>query len=168
MQRWRSALFAMLAATLVSSCSRPPILVLVNNAGHSIAVVFAAYTGGENQIRASLWERTFGLPVGVGQNRARELGLAQFDGSWTVRIRSRTCLLSFEMPVGSGHEYLNPGWPQLPHDGIGPVDPTVQLEPDQNLYLVPLGARRAWDVETVRQLQPEGFPLAPTERVCSE
>jgi hypothetical protein len=170
MRGWRAALFSIVAATLVSSCSRPPILVLVNNAGHAVDIVFASYGGAENDVHniRSFWERTFRLPVRVNQGHAREFTrMAQFAGSWTIRLRSRECLLSFDIPVVSGEAYLNEGWPRLPHDEIGPVDPTVQLEPDQSLHLVSLGARRAWDVATVRDLQPEGFPLAPTERECS-
>lgn len=171
MARLRSVLFAIVVAALVSSCSRPPVLVLVNNVGQGIDIVFAAYTGGENQIAdlRSWWESPFQLPPRVSQGRARVFsGMAQFAGTWTVQLRTRSCLLSYEIPAEAGHAYLNNAWPSLPHDGIGPVDPTLQLEPDQTLHLVPIGARHPWDVETVRELQPDGFPLVPTAIECAE
>jgi hypothetical protein len=61
---------------------------------------------------------------------------------------------------------LSSAWPRLPHDEIGAVDPTVQLQADHTLHLAPLGARTAWDTETVDTLQPSGFPLPPTGQVC--
>jgi hypothetical protein len=170
MRGWRSALFAIAATTLVSSCSRPPVLVLLNNVGQGVDIVFAAYTGGANQVGdlRFWWESILQRAPRVSQGRARVFTrLAQFAGSWTVQLQTGNCRLSFEIPAESGHAYLSNAWPRLPHDEIGPVDPTVQLEPDQSLYLIPLGARRAWDVETVRHLQPEGFPIAPIER-CAE
>jgi len=169
MRRWQLILFSMMASLLLSSCSRPPILVLVNNSGHAIEILFVSRDGTTNEAAAlrSPWERWFGLPVRIGSNRARALGTAQFAGIWFVQLRSRDCRLSFEIPVEVGEQYLNNAWPRMPHDEIGPVDPTVQLEADQTLHLVPLGSRHAWDVETVDTLQPAGFPLAPTERDCA-
>jgi hypothetical protein len=168
--RWQALLLSMAATMLLSSCSRPPFLVLVNNSGRAIEIAFASIDGVTNEGRRgrSLFEWAFGLPMRVNQNGSRILQISQWgSGTWLMTLRAGECRLSFQMPLGLRDQYQSEAWPQLPYDAVGGGDPAVQLEADQTLHLMPLGSQRASDVEAVEELQPAGFPLTPTERVCA-
>lgn len=170
MRRWQALLISMAATMLLASCSRPPFLVLVNNSGHAIEIAFASIDGVTNDARRgrSIWEWAFGLPMRVNQDSSRVLQISPWGGgTWLMTLRARDCGLSYQIPLGLRDQYQSEAWPQLPYDAVGGGDPAVQLEADQTLHLVPLGSQRAWDVETVEELQPAGFPLTPTERVCA-
>ena len=172
MKRWCAAAFAILASILLGSCSRQAILIFVNHSGHAIDIL--QVSRGANRadvLNRSLWETPFQTPARLEDSYSRELSEATWDLEnryWTVVVQAARCRLSFVIPFDAGQTYnSNRDWWAFIGQGRHTGDPTVQLEPDDALYLVSAGAQRALLLDEFRDIQPQGFPVLPRERICT-
>lgn len=170
MRCWRTTGAALFLAIFLSACSRQPILFVVNNTPVTITVLHVTATGDQSEMpERSFLENVFGRPFEIKPRRSRELiqsSWAPEQRNWNIEIQTASCRLWFSIPVDVSWEYQSSGWAEWRTGGNHDGDPTVQLEADQTLHLVPGGVANAVDASDFASLQPAGFPLAPTESNC--
>lgn len=168
----RTLILVIVAGALLGSCSRQAILLLVNNTGGAIEVLRVSLgQSRENALSKSFWESLFGRPFSIENGKSRELPQATWELEnryWRIAVRADECLLRFTVPFDVGDVYQRSQWRDWIGEGYHSFDPTVQLERDHSLFLVAAGASQAQGLSPFREIQPDGFPLAPDEQVCED
>jgi hypothetical protein len=172
LRRFVAAAFLVCALATLSGCSPVQSLYLINNTGHTVIVIESAgrWRDMEGVVNINRWGRTWPWPFLVKEGAGRRVDSAS-GREWIVDVRVGRCRLRYEAPLGSnrvGGPYDSSAWRAY---DFWRYDITMQLEPDERLYLVALrvpqnGRPAAVDVSPFRDIQPEGYPVAPSSRVC--
>lgn len=142
------ALLALSLCLALGSCSRLPVLLIINNSGAPIEIfsVVAADDDGFDWY-ARGWPR--GNAVASG-SRTHAL-TADAEGFWRVRMQKGRCRLWYFVPSAWDEHVAMFG------------DTIVQLEPDERLYLV---TEREPGRESYRVVEADGYPLRPARNSC--
>lgn len=159
LKRFAAAAFLLCALATLSGCSQIRWLYLINNTGHTVIVIESAarWRDQEGVVHIDRWDRSWPWPFLIANGVGRRVDQAP-AGDWIVDVRVGRCRLRYEAPIGV---YDSNGWRAF---DFWSSDITMQLEADERLYVVALPA--AGDVAPFREIQPEGYPIAPSSRVC--
>jgi hypothetical protein len=139
---------ALMATSVLGSCSRLPMLFLLNNTGRNIGIVHASNDG--DRTTNELQRENLFYPVVIRTGRGREVTFFQFQPI-DVLIRVGRCRAWYVLPTFEGASHNS--------------TIVVQIESDRRLYL--LDTRGAYDSRTARVAalppQPGAFPVAPSD-----
>ncbi len=168
LRRMAATAVLLCALATLSGCQPLTSLYLMNNSGHTVIVIES--TGrwrNEGIVYTKTWGRIWPWPFLIANGAGRRVDYESGE-EWIVDVRVGRCRLRYEAPHVSQYEYEGNAWRGF---GFSPYDITMQLEPDERLYLVALrvpqnGRLAAVDVTPFRAIQPEGFPVTPSSRVC--
>lgn len=168
-----AAALLLCAQATLSGCQPPTSLYLINNTGHTVIVIDSAGLRRDDNdprgVSMGSWGRPWPWPFliedGVGRRVDREMG-----GVWIVDVRVGRCRFRYEAQSvrPTNERYEGNAWQAF---DFSSYDITMQLEPDERLYLVALrvpqnGRPAAVDVAPFREIQPEGYPVTPSSRIC--
>jgi hypothetical protein len=173
-QQIARVIISAIAALCLQACDPPPSLYLVNNSGATVEVLDASAQGtiyGEGQSES--WGRHLPWPFLVWNGTRREImhtfGYDNPDSAWILRLRSRACRWTAEIPNRIGNAYYSKPWAGFSASPVERVlDRVVQAEPDGSVYVVPPATRAVINLAEVSDIQPTGFPVRPTERACQQ
>ena len=157
-----AATAALLCAVLsLSGCSPPSQLYLINHTGRTIEVLRSAgrWRDEDGVVRVEPWNRLWGWPFLIDYGAGRRVDYAMETGEWILDVRMTRCRVHYEASMDAVFAVLGGGHIMM------------QLEPDERLYLVapPMpqdGKLAAVDIAPFVAIQPEGFPVQPSSRVC--
>ena len=173
LRRLAAAAFLLCALATLSGCSPATSLYLINNTGHTVIVIESAgrWRDAEGVVNTNDWGRIWPWPLLIADGAGRRVDHAS-GAEWILDVRVGRCRFRYEAPLrgGGGYRgiYGSSAWQAFE---FWHYDITMQLEPDERLYLVALSVpqnRRptAVDVSPFRVIQPEGFPVTPSSRAC--
>lgn len=166
-----AATAALMCAVLSLSGCQPAIsLYLINHTGRTIQVLHSAGRWQDRQgvVNVEPWDRFWAWPFLIDRGVGRRVDYAR-GSEWILEVRMARCRLRYEAPMGVRSSlYENGAWRAFDHT---PYAITTQFESDGRLYLVAApesenNRPRAVDITPFIAIQPEGFPVEPSSRVC--
>lgn len=166
-----AAAAALLCVVLsLSGCSPATSLYLINHTGRTIEVLHSAgrWRDEKGVVHVERWRRWWAWPFLIDQGVGRRIDYMR-GRDWIVDVRMASCRVHYEAAMDPAFSVdLNPSWRAFErmHWAV-----TTQLEPDGRLYLVAVpdakdNRPRAVDIASFVAIQPEGFPVEPSSRVC--
>src|SRR5262245_4415707 len=160
MRMFKRAAPALLLCAVLSlqGCSPPTVLYLINHTARTIQVLNSAirWYDGEG-VHVSSWDRFWAWPFLIDPGVGERVMDTYLIDEWIIDARVAGCRVRFEVRPDSA--------------GRHGILFAVQLEADGRLYLVPADyndGSAAVDIAPFLEVQPEGFPVEPSSRVCPQ
>lgn len=155
----------------LSGCSLRTSLYLINHTGGTVQVLYSAgrWRDQEGVVHVEQWSRFWPWPFSIDDGVGRRVDYAM-GREWIAEVRMARCRLRYEAPMDPMADLRwSASWRGFQHMQWAF---TTQLEPDGRLYLVAVpeaddNRPRAVDISPFVPIQPEGFPVEPSSRVCA-
>ncbi|MGH6950851.1 MAG: hypothetical protein ACREH4_08265, partial [Vitreimonas sp.] len=134
-------------------------LYVLNNTGATIQVIESAqrWQDQTGKVYAERW-RFSGWPFLIDNGAGRRIHQAG-GAEWILHVRVGRCRVRFDVTIANEND-TSREFPRGAHV-------MAQIEPNGRLYRVYADGLRAVDVAPFVAIQPEGFPVEPSSRVCS-
>lgn len=159
LKRLAATLLLLCSAAALAGCPQSQELYVLNNTGATIQVIDSAqrWQDQTGKVYTERWNRFSGWPFLIDNGAGRRIDQAR-GAEWIFHVRVGRCRVRFDVPIANENE-TSRVFPRGAHV-------MAQIEPDGRLYRVDADGLRAVDVAPFVAIQPEGFPVEPSSRVC--